>query len=108
MPYKDKEKQKEAQHRSYLKHKELVRDRNRERRKEYKEWFAEIRSKLKCQECGENHIAVLDFHHTDDNKEGGVGRLVRSLYPKEKILKEIAKCIVLCSNCHRKLHFWEY
>jgi len=25
-------------------------------------------------------------------------------YPLDTILKEVEKCIVVCSNCHRKIH----
>jgi len=107
MPYKNKEKQKQAKHESYLRNKHKIIDSNRKRRKEYREWFRELRSTLSCKECEENHPATLDFHHPDNNKEANVSRLVRSLYPKKRILAEIAKCIVLCANCHRKIHYIE-
>lgn len=106
MPYKDPKKQKESQHRFYLKNKEKARENTRRRRKEYKQWFFKIRESLFCEICKENHTACLDFHHKDSSqKECTVSKTVNELYPKEKILKEIKKCIVLCSNCHRKLHW---
>ena len=108
MPYKDLDKQKKAQHKSYLKHKSEVRERTRQLRKERIQWFLEIRESLNCQRCGENHPGVLDFHHNgEQKKDNNVSRLVRSLYPKKRILAEIKKCDVLCSNCHRKLHWNE-
>lgn len=56
-----------------------------------------------CQECGEKHPACLEFHHRDrTTKTRGVGTMVRM----EEILAEIAKCVVLCANCHRK-HHWK-
>jgi hypothetical protein len=33
--------------------------------------------------------------------------MVTSNYSKERIKKEIDKCIVLCANCHRKEHYAE-
>lgn len=76
-------------------------DRNRELLNEY-------RSKLKCERCPEDHPAVLDFHHTDPtSKEESVARLMSSSRSFASIEKEISKCIVLCSNCHRKLHWNE-
>ena len=52
--------------------------------------------------CGENNPVCLDFHHTDNNKEFGVSSSRNRSW--EIILKEIKKCVVICSNCHRKLH----
>lgn len=58
----------------------------------------------KC-ECGESHIAVLDFHHIDPSqKEFSVAVLLR-LSDWSKIETEIKKCKLVCSNCHRKHHF---
>ena len=106
MPYKDKKKQKEAQRRYYLKNKEKYAENVRRRRKEYQEWILEIKKKLHCEECNENHPAVIDFHHLDgDEKEKAISNMVSELLPKKKILAEIDKCIVLCANCHRKLHW---
>ena len=91
----------------------FVRDRNRivtrhySRRKRNQLWFLEYRKTLKCEECGENHPATLDFHHKDPSqKDFDVSVLVTSDRSLETIKREIAKCKVLCSNCHRKLH-WE-
>lgn len=63
--------------------------------------------KLSCIKCGESHPAVLDFHHRDPKeKEWSVSQMVQRAAPREKILEEISKCDVLCSNCHR-IHHWE-
>ena len=55
-----------------------------------------------CFECGENHPAVLDLHHTDPS--------IKDLNPsnstsRKMFYQEAEKCIVLCSNCHRKVHY---
>ena len=66
--------------------------------------YKKIKSTLKCNRCGENHIACLEFHHLDPSqKEGNVGSKFRNVSTK-KLLEEIAKCEVLCANCHRKEH----
>lgn len=68
-------------------------------------WLQEYKSTLQCTRCGEDHPATLDFHHKDaTKKEGNIPHLVRG-WGRERILKEIAKCIVVCSNCHRKIHY---
>ena len=62
-----------------------------------------IKKTLKCSICGEDRWWVLDFHHTDPNKkEKHISHLIES--PK-KLQEELKKCIVVCSNCHRDLHY---
>lgn len=79
---------------------------NKKREKEYKKWWKELKDSLKCARCPEDHIAVLDFHHKDpSHKEFNISNAIRSCYNKQRILDEIDKCEVLCSNCHRKLHW---
>ena len=56
-----------------------------------------------CVRCGESDLACLDFHHRDPSeKEGHIGHIRR--FSVERINAEIAKCDVLCANCHRKHH----
>lgn len=81
-------------------------------RKEYRRniraWLDEYKSTLKCEKCNENHPACLDFHHREPNeKETALGDAIRLGWGKKRILKEIEKCNILCSNCHRKLHYEE-
>ena len=105
MPYLDEEKQKQAQHESYLRNKTKVRERSKQRKRELQIWFQEYKSTLKCQKCPENHIACLEFHHRNpDEKDYTVSFMASKGSSKEEILKEISKCDILCANCHRKLH----
>lgn len=55
-----------------------------------------------CEDCGVEYPSyVMDFHHRDpDQKSGYVGRMARS--GLKKLAIEIAKCDVLCANCHRE------
>jgi len=68
----------------------------------------EYKNKRECQNpnCTETQIEAccLDFHHKNPrNKQHNIS-IMKHSYSWEKIAKEIAKCIVLCSNCHKKLH----
>lgn len=63
------------------------------------------RLKIKCLRCEETHPACLDFHHRDPKKKfDSVASMVSRGFRIKAILKEISKCDVLCSNCHRKEH----
>lgn len=59
----------------------------------------------KCEKCGEDNIFKLVFHHPNNDKEYNFQRL--KTYRWSKIKKEILKCELLCSNCHRELHYNE-
>lgn len=61
-----------------------------------------IKTRYGCAQCGENDSACLDFHHMRD-KTDEVSYLV-AVKSAHKIANEINKCIVVCANCHRKLH----
>lgn len=115
IPFKDRSKnvnEKQAKAREYrrkwyYKNKERTKTNVVARKDALDAWFLEYKSRLKCKKCSECHPACLDFHHRDNaEKELNVGKAVDKGWCKERILKEIAKCDVLCSNCHRKLH-WE-
>lgn len=89
----------------YAKNKQSYMDNAHNTQKKIFIWFQELRETLICSKCGENRAWVLDFHHIDPlSKDDSVVNIARSSSSKKKILKEIDKCIVLCSNCHRDLH----
>jgi len=69
-------------------------------------WLLEIKLTLKCERCGFNHPAALDFHHKDPNDKMFKisSRVTINSKRKEKVIEEMKKCIVLCSNCHRIEH----
>ncbi len=104
----NKERQLKNQRDWYARNKEKAKRWVDERSKKTLAWFTEYKSHLKCQTCNESHPACLDFHHIDaKEKEINVSKAVDYNWSKQRILTEIAKCSVLCSNCHRKLHWQE-
>lgn len=65
----------------------------------------------KCLECGfvatQETIAAFDFHHLDESiKEYTLSDML--MLRRDKVFKELNKCILLCSNCHRILHHRQY
>lgn len=89
----------------YLQNRQKYIDKARAWDIEFRNWFREYKSTFQCTKCGENHPACLQFHHVE-NKIASVSSLV-TLGNKEKVLKEIQKCIPLCANCHAKEHWKE-
>jgi len=60
-----------------------------------------------CMDCGQSYPwFVMDLDHVRGTKRAAVSRL-RHFNPKV-ILAEIAKCDVVCSNCHRLRTFKRY
>lgn len=107
--YKCKECQKEYFKEHYTKNKQYYIDKAAEQKKHNIEINKKIKADAKkdgCVFCGENHPAVLDFHHINKNsKYKDIAKMREN--PPTQLKKEIKKCIVLCSNCHRKLHWNE-
>lgn len=55
--------------------------------------------------CGEADPVVLQFHHRDPaEKEITIAFTVRNKWTLDRVQAEIAKCDVLCANCHLRLH----
>ena len=68
-------------------------------------WIEDVREKLSCINCGFSDPRALHFHHLDAaTKETTVSRLVHGGASVERIRREMAKCVVLCANCHMIEH----
>lgn len=55
-----------------------------------------------CARCGTSDARVLEFDHIDPaTKSFSIARGIASTLSWERILVEIAKCQILCANCHK-------
>lgn len=80
-------------------------ERTLERRSRLRAWANEQKRPVGCSDCGCSDPAVLDFHHPDPgNKRMAVGEMITYGYGIEQLESEIAKCDVLCANCHSEEH----
>ncbi len=66
-------------------------------------WYKVRKENNKCRMCGKTKY--LQYHHVDPStKVETIAHMVHDAWPKEDIVKEMAKCIVLCRSCHCKTH----
>jgi hypothetical protein len=63
----------------------------------------------KCIVCNyDKYQGALEFHHIDSSiKDFAIADYYYNQFGAERLQQEIAKCIILCANCHRILHFEE-
>lgn len=99
---KNKEKYQKYYQSNAAKLKRNARNYELKRLSEFEQW----KRTLSCSKCGENHPACIEFHHVDPSKKEKTISYLRN--SKKKLQEELKKCIVLCANCHRKLHYEEH
>jgi hypothetical protein len=90
-----------AYHRSHWeRHMAQIRERRDRRRAAAKAFIIGYLKAHPCVDCGETDIVVLEFDHLRD-KRANVSTLIgrSELW---RIEEEIAKCDVVCCNCHRR------
>jgi len=125
---KNKDRLNEQRRLYYQQNKEAINARNKKYREENKGKVAEGKKKqyqhyrvqwieylgslveLKCRDCGyDKTFVALDFHHVKDKVFHITSMMMKALTEKNKQLmkEEVEKCVVLCSNCHRELHWNE-
>lgn len=60
----------------------------------------------KCERCSYNKCdAAMEFHHIDPSQKDFSISHIKLTKFCNKAKKELDKCILLCSNCHREVHF---
>ena len=111
MPFKDPEDRKAYQSvygkTHYQRNREAVQARVARNKKLAKEKWIEFKANTPCHHCGAVHPAIIDFHHiVRDGTQQSVNRMASDNRWKA-IYEEVKKCIPLCANCHRILHWNE-
>ena len=92
-----------ANDRYFKKNPEKIRELRAKQRERNRLAYEEFKASLCCEHCGMNDSDCLDFHHRDPTeKEATVASLAQRMGPR--FFAEVEKCIVVCANCHRKLH----
>lgn len=101
MAYKDKADQNAAARRWYEANKEKHLALVAQGKENYKEWYNGLKSEP-CTDCGIKYDPVcMEFDHLPGfKKEFNIGVGFRRGYGKRRMLDEIAKCELVCRNCH--------
>lgn len=106
MPFKDPQKHKECIARYYLENKERLYLSKKKKRSSYRKYLQEVKEATPCADCKENFpYYIMDFDHlpgTEKKFEIGGANSATSL---QALKDEIAKCEVVCANCHRHRTF---
>ena len=89
----------------YKKHKARYRRKSKKRRDEVSAILNDMKDQP-CADCGQVYpYYIMDFDHRDEeDKHFNIGTRKYSV-SLEKLLEEVEKCDVVCSNCHRARTF---
>jgi RNase P subunit RPR2 len=77
------------------------------RQRNNKKILLEYKNVIRCEKCGYDKYCSLHFHHLRDKKFKlkSINIILRSILDiSEDISNELSKCVVLCANCHIKIH----
>ena len=77
----------------------------KQRKKELYARIAAVKAMNGCQLCPEADPVCLEFHHpVPGEKDFNVSNYFNVTWSWPGIVAEMIKCVVLCSNCHKKVH----
>lgn len=93
----------------YQRNKEQYILKNKELRTKRLEFVNSLKNKP-CTDCGIKYPPyVMEFDHLGNEKKfKEISVMVRQTYSEERILNEIKKCELVCSNCHRQRTYDRY
>jgi hypothetical protein len=101
MPYKDKEKQKEYQRNHAIEQKDKYRKRHKVQWNEMKD-YVNKKKNVPCMDCNISYPHfVMDFDHRDPKTKSMNVSAFGDHLSYKKLDEEIAKCDLVCANCHR-------
>jgi hypothetical protein len=80
---------------------------SKERRADLAGWINGMKLESGCVRCGYNKCApALSFHHINSaEKEISIATAIHKCYSRDRLLAEIAKCEIICNNCHAEEHW---
>lgn len=105
MPYKDREARNAYARRWYAGHKEAHIQRVRIVDERRRIAASALLEEIKSHPCADCHVQyepqAMDFDHVRGTKDFSLGEAAWRGYSLERIKAEVAKCDLVCANCHR-------
>lgn len=86
---------------NYRKDKQNQLNRVKANKQKCRDMINDLKRQKGCCTCPETEPCCLDFHV--EEKTGSISKLTQ-LGNFDQLRSEVERCIVLCSNCHRKVH----
>lgn len=100
MAYRDADRQREAERRWYRENRDKVFDKKNRKKARLRQLVREAKE-VPCSDCGVAYsYYVMDFDHVAENKVMDVSKIV-NFGSVARLMEELAKCEVVCANCHR-------
>ena len=101
MPYKDREKQRQYVNKHYADHKEFYYARSQAQKAKLRKIIQDLKEKDPCVDCGVHYPSfVMQFDHRDAAIKVGCVSALMQTSSKKTVFDEIAKCDLVCANCH--------
>lgn len=100
MPFKDTKKRKQWFKNHYQDNKEYYIKKSIRNKNVVRDFIKDLKQETPCKDCGKNFpYYVMDFDHLSDKEYNISGMFNTKGFLQIK--KEIGKCEIVCSNCHR-------
>lgn len=102
MPAKDPERRRKTWREWYGRNKKTQMARVKKQGQRNREEVQRYKSSKPCADCQKSYPHyVMDFDHVRGKKIDNVADIMRVNMSRKKLWDEIAKCDLVCSNCHR-------
>ena len=87
--------------------KDKTKERTNRSRTRHSRYLWELKEASGCVDCGEKYPHyMLEFDHLPEHEKLGSPIDIARNYNMQKALDEVAKCEIVCANCH-KIRTWQ-
>jgi hypothetical protein len=85
----------------YQANKERRQEQNKRRQAEFMAWYISLKADRPCADCGQVfHPAAMQWDHLPGFEKKANLSLLARRGGRQRVLDEIAKCELVCANCH--------